>query len=318
MYSDIIINMFGMTSGIALLWLGGDLSVRYAVRVAQAYNISTFFIGFFMLAAGALIPDVMVAIISGLNGAGPLSAGEVIGANFCDITLVSGLSMFLAGTMNISAKERKWLLSMLLIAGSLMFTNFMFGEVTRIHGVILISIFIAFCCWVWRHENASLIVDTTEILPKDTQDKNISLLLITKLLASFSLVLIGSMLSVTFAIRLSTYCSLSLEIIGATLMGIGTSLPELAVSLSALKRKEYGLALGPTLSTVLGQGTLILGLLAVISPAPISLTPLRGAAGFMFVAFFIIAYSIFRERLSRRTGAVLMSLFCTYIAYHLI
>lgn len=318
MYSDIFINLLGMGSGILLLWLGGDLSVRYAVRVAQAYRISTFFIGFFMLAAGALIPDVMVAIISGLKGAGPLSAGEVIGANFCDITLVSGLSMFLAGSMNISKKDRKWLLSLLVIASSLMFMNFMFGEVTRTHGFILIGIFITFCTWVWRHEGASLLVDNAEIEEQKTKEVGVPLVLITKLLASFSLVLMGSMLSVTFAVSLSSCCSLSLETIGATLMGIGTSLPELAVSLNALKRKEYGLALGPTLSTVLGQGTLILGLLAVISPQPISLTPLRHAAVFMFIAFIIIAYSIFKERLTRRTGAVLMSLFCTYLVYHLI
>ncbi len=321
MDSIIVINLLGLLSGILLLWFGGDLSVRYAVSLARAYNISTFFIGFFILASGALIPDVMVAIISGFNNAGPLSAGEVIGANFSDITLVSGLSLFIAGSMGISKKERKWLLSLLGVASSLMFANFLCGEVTRLHGVGLICIFIFFCYWVWRHEASSIIVennDLTKITTETTIEKQaISLLLMTKLLASFALVLIGSMLSVAFAIRLSSFCSLSLETIGATLMGVGTSLPELAVSLNALKRREYGLALGPTLSTVFGQGTLILGLLAVISPNPINLTPLRDAAVFMFIAFFIIAYSIFTERLNRRTGIVLVSLFCAYLAYHL-
>lgn len=315
-YSAIIINFSGIALGIMLLWIGGDFSVRYAVQVARAYRVSTFFIGFFMLAAGALIPDIMVAIISGIKGAGPLSAGEVIGANFCDITLVSGLSLFLAGSMSISARERRWLLTMLCLASGLMATNFMFGKVTRLHGILLIGIFAIFCWWVWRHEQVMGMV-TDQPNPESTPS-TISLIMITKLLGSFALVLIGSMLSVTFAVRLSTCCTLSLETIGATLMGIGTSLPELVVSLHALKRKEYGLALGPTLSTVLGQGTLILGLLAVISPEPIALEPLRSAAAFMFIAFSIIAYSIFKQQLNRAVGGVLISLFWAYLAYHLI
>lgn len=299
-----------------LLWIGGDFSVRYALRVAHAYRLSTFFIGFFILSAGALIPDIIIAITAGFKNAGALSAGDVIGANFSDLTLVLGLSMLLAGTMGISRKERTWFLSLLLVASSLMLANFICGEVTRLHGFILIAVFIAFCVWVWRHDKALLIVEQHEQEPQINE--TISLLLVTKLIISFSVVLIGSMIAVTFAINLSTCCNMSLETIGATLMSIGTSLPELAVSLNALKRKEYGLALGPTLGTVLGQGTLILGILAVISPQPINLVLLREAGIFMFIAFIMIAYAIFTERLNRSTGVVLVSLFCSYLAYHLV
>src|SRR5271155_2495286 len=82
--------------GLIALWKSGDYVVRYAVEVATAFNVSTFFIGFIVLAVAADIPELAVAIISACKGVSEVSAGDIIGANFADVAMVIGIALLLA------------------------------------------------------------------------------------------------------------------------------------------------------------------------------------------------------------------------------
>lgn len=305
--------------GLGLLWQAGDYVVHYTIEIANKYNVSTFFLGFIVLAIAADIPELAIAFTSAIQGASEVSVGDIIGANFTDVALVVGSTLLLAGNkITVKKSDTQKLLCMLSLTAIVMLIVFCLGSINRWHGLMLIGIYALSIIWLWKTRDSHDIMghDVAPVAQGQNPATASMPILLFKLLLSFIVVTLSSGMIVHFAVSLATKLQVPLEIIGATILGVGTSLPELALSLNALRRGDYGLALGPTLGTVLGQTTFILGTLAVLSDKPVNLTGLDWAFWFMFAAFGVIAYGLVRgERMGRGTGAVLISLFAAYLSY---
>lgn len=316
---NLLLSFLGIITGLTILWLAGEKVVEYALQMAEKFNVSTFFVGFVILAVFADIPEIAIAITSALRGISEISAGDLVGSSFCDVALVTGITTIVAGVINVSHREQVRLLSLLGGTSVIMLVAFAVGTLYPWHGYLLIAIYLASLILVWkkRYHKDEVVVEKhiAHIVPHNTQAR---WLVIAKLILCLILVLLSSSGTVYCVELFATGCGLSLETIGATILAAGTSLPELSLSLHALRRKEFALALGPTLGTVLEQCTLILGLLVVLSKKPVDLTPMRGPAVFMFVGFSIVAISLLQKQLKRPTGIVLVSLFVCYMAYHFI
>lgn len=311
--------------GLALLWWVGDLIVHYIVEIAEMCNISTFFLGFVVLAIAADIPELAIAFTSAFNGVSQVSVGDLIGANFTDVALIIGSTLLVAGNkIKIGRDDSIKLLRMLLVTAAILICVFALGALNRWHGLALIAIYAAAIAWLWKRRDTGDILheEVASIQEETTKSKDIVLTtlcgLIIKLALSGAVVMLVSWGTVHYAIHLATALQWPLETVGATILGVGTSLPELALSFGALRRKQYGLAIGPTLGTVLSQTTLVLGILAFFSKSPVQLVGLRGTSLFMFAAFGIIGYGLLREkRMGRCMGALLLLLFAAYIVYEI-
>jgi len=320
--------------GLIALWKSGDYVVQYAVNVAAAFNVSTFFIGFIVLAVAADIPELAVAIISACKGVSEVSAGDIIGANFADVAMVIGIALLLAKKpLAIRRQDSQKLVKILSISALVILLGCMIGNLHKYHGVVLVGIYLVSVIWVWKTKHKQDFIEqegqaiTQELahdhereLAEEITGKDIILTsrwgMMFKLLVSLGLVMSASWLTVQGAINLAMQLNLPLETLGATIFAIGTSLPELSLSLNALKRKQYGLVLAPTLATVLEQTTLILGVLTLASHKPVNLRPLTGPAIFMVIAFCIVGYGLHRHnQVGRKTGIALVSLFVTYLGY---
>lgn len=278
-----------------------------------------------MLAIAADIPELGIAISSALNGVSEVSVGDLIGANFTDVALVIGFTLLLSRQkIHIDIRDREKILRMLLITALVLVAVFAIGTLTRIHGLILIGIYAAAITWLWKRREAHDIlhqeVDSIQHDVAATKDVVLTSVagMIIKLCASLGLVMVASSITVHYAMCIATDLCLPLETVGATILGVGTSLPELCLSLNALRRGQHALAIGPTLGTVLGQTTLILGILATLSHKPVQMSGLRGAALFMFAAFGIVCYGLTKDkRMGRGMGAALLALFVAYMVYQI-
>ncbi len=307
--------------GLIALWKCGDLVVRYAIEVAEAFNVSTFFLGFVVLALAADAPEIAIAFSSALSGVAEVSVGDIIGGNFTDIALVIGLTLLLSrGRITIKADDKKNLLAMLGVAAAVIIGVLCLGSVNRWQGLALIILYVVSLVWLWKTNSAHEVVH--ENVVENVHSKKDLMLtsklgLVAKLFASGGLIMGASCVTVHFALKLAQSLHWSPETVGAAILGVGTSLPELALSMGALRRGEYGLALGPTLGTVLGQTTLILGITALFSGTPVSLSGLGSSIAFMFAAFAIIVYGLINDKvMGRGIGAVLLALFFSFLGFH--
>jgi cation:H+ antiporter len=314
-------NILALISGLMLLWWSGDRSVHYSLEASHLFGVSSFFMGFVLLALATGIPELSITIVSSFNNASALAVGDILGSNFTDIALVLGLPLVIAGTLHVRKKEYANLILMLLIIVLVMSFVFILGELTWIHGVILIVVYALCLLRLWKTRTTKTMGKEGAVVAKEKAKG--AVILSNKIGTLFKLGM--SLVFVGIASQLSVYCAralteafdIHLATLGATLFSLGTSLPELSLSLSAIRRREYALAAGNSLGSVLEQGTLILGILAIISPTPVNLRPVRSIAPFMFLAFAIVGYGfIQRKKLNRIEGIMLLVLYVAFLVYH--
>jgi cation:H+ antiporter len=315
----LILSVIGVVLGLGLVWRASDYVVAHTLRLARHYSVSTFFVGFVVLALAANVPDLAITLVAAFQGVGQLAAGDIIGACFSDVALITGGTLVIVRSVPMSRKELNGFLRLILAAAVVMVGVFCLGSLNRLHGAVLLSIYAAFLAWAWcnRHEHVMLEVTADDLAHHSVLPPRGLFMVWVKTIASLAGVLIGSGVAIQCGVQLAQAYGFSLETVGATIIALGTSLPEVSMGFHAYRRGEYTLALGPTIGTVFSQSTMVLGLLALCSRELINLTTLQGPAIFMFVAFMIIAASILLKRVGRATGLVLVGLFVLYLLYHI-
>jgi len=328
MYFMIIIYFIALFLCLGALWWSGDLSVRYSVETASKFEFTKLFIGFVLIAVSTGLPELSVTISSLFLDVPAISAGTILGSNVCDISLVLGLAVLFGGTLYIKPKENFDSLLMLLITTFAMIIVFILGTLTRITGLLLILLYAVSIWWLWQNRTQKekekeekierkIVKELDPPGPKLFWETKKGVLL--KLLGSVVLVLISSEVAVQIAIQLTKLLNFSLSTVGATIFAVGTSLPELSLALNAAKKKEYALAIGNSLGSVLEQGTLLLGLLALFSRQPINIKPLMSLLPFMLASFGIIGFGmIHRKKINRIEGVLMLIIYAAFLVYQFV
>ncbi|HJM68497.1 MAG TPA: sodium:calcium antiporter [Candidatus Babeliales bacterium] len=308
--------------GLGLLWWSGELTVKYAIETAHVFNLSMLFVGFIVISIATGIPELAIAITTLFRGVHSLSVGAILGSNFSDIALVLGIPAFFIQTIIIKKDEYKESVFMLGLSAAVMAFVFLWGELHWWSGIVLILVYFIALATIWHlcHVPKAAHAYVHKDLKPEYKSHEVGVghkvLVVGKLLASGGLVLFGSHLSVIASIELAKNLPWSIGTIGSTIMAIGTSLPELTIAFIAVRRKEYALAIGASFGSVLEQGTLILGILALFSRTPISISEFTHLAPFMFIAFAITGYGIIRrERINRKEGGALLALYVMFLVY---
>lgn len=321
----LLISLAAVCCGLTVLWWSGEIVVHYTVKVASALQVTPFFVGFMVLTFAANIPELAVAISAALEGASDVSAGDIIGGNFSHIAFVLGMTMIVAGSLHVSNSDRRRLLSLLALIAILNAGLFFVGVIYRSYVPVLFLLYVISIIYVWNEERKGDLVRSSLLQKSDlkvAKKKGSHFLARTvrviKLLSGLIVVFASSAFIIHYAVDFAVRCHMSLHTVGATIVAIGTALPELALCLHALKKRDSGLILGPMLGNILGHGTLIIGVLALFSPTPIDLVPMMGTAYFIFFAFFIIGLALAVKRVNRVVGTMLVALFFAYLGYHFI
>lgn len=307
-----------LVAGLLMLWWSGDRTVRYAIELADMYGIHSFTFGFLLISITTGLPEIMTAIVSAMTGVAPLSAGNNIGSSLVNVSLVLGLTAVVAGSIAIERRYEAALLKILAIITVLTTVIVLTSHLTVLHGVILIAAYAGAILYLRRGGLIEKIVREEEEEAEEEREEEIILTgpfgTVMKLLASLVLVLIGAHLTVDASVRIGTMFGIGLETLGATVVAVGTGLPEITLELNAVKRREYALALGDIFGSTLVNLTLILGLLAIISPTEIVVFPLLGALTFLAGTLVFLWLAMMRNHgLERRHGFVLILFFLIYV-----
>lgn len=231
---SLLITSFTFISGLIILIAGAELFIGYASKLGAKLGVSELLIGITLIALGTSIPEIFVSISSIINNAPSIALGNSIGSNISNIGIIYGLSLFWLSTTLISINLRNifiLVLSVLICGWSLYDLNISIQD-----SVLFIALFILFVLNLLRqpqetnnknHEQTGSIVKTTFLI-----------------LISLGLLGVGSELTVRGGIDLATFIGVPETIIGLTMVAIGTSLPELAASISALRRNKGNMVVG--------------------------------------------------------------------------
>ncbi len=336
---DLVFYFGALIIGLGLLWFAGGLSVSYSIKISDIFNLNKLFIGFVLVSVVTGIPELAVIVVSLFKGHTLLPAATILGSNVSDISFVLGLPILIYGGLKISEKDSRDSLFMLFVTIVTSAIIFIGGSLNWILGVVLVFTYFFTIWYIWRTTAKKEALEEEKvqekIVAKDLSLKvssgrgqrqkpgrvefkqKVSAILI--FLSSLLFVLVASEFVVRIAIIISEKLNINEYVIGVTILAIGTSLPELTVSLSAMRKREYALAIGNSLGSVLEQGTLLLGLLAIFSKKPVNLKVLYNIVPFMFFAFILIFVEmIFRKRIGRVSGGLMLLSFITFLIYQVL
>src|SRR5690554_1459006 len=265
-------------------------------------------------------PELAVSAMAAAEGNSRLSLGNGYGSNITNIALIVGLTAIIAPIAvhsQVIRKELPLLLVLTLIAG----TQLLDGELSRLDGWVLLGVFAAVMGWSiyqgYQGKEDSLAGDTeTELVTHPMPLKSA----ITWLVIGLILLIVSSRILVWGAVTIAQSLGISDLIIGLTIVAIGTSLPELASALAAVKKNEHDLILGNILGSGIFNTLAVVGLAAVIEPLSVAPEVLYRDWTLMFgltLALLVMAFGLtgWRKLVSRVDGALLLLVYVGYTGY---
>lgn len=273
----IIVNFVLSIIFLLILIKSADYSIKYSSRIAKHLHFSEFIVSFFIIAIISVLPEATISIISALNGESELGFGTLLGSNIVDLTLVFGIiAIFSSGGIKVKSKILR---NNFFYLGLLLFPLILGldGNFSRIDGAILVLVGGLF--FVKLYFQSIKFKKKFNHTSKGHFTKNFLFLII-----SLIFLLVSAYFIVKFSTKLAYEIKIPPLLIGITILALGTCLPEFIFSIKAVKNNRDELALGDILGTVITDATVVLGVVALISPFEYNLSSIYVTGGAMFLA----------------------------------
>lgn len=267
---------------IALFFVikSAEYAIRYSTKIANNLKIPKYIVGFLIVAIISALPETLIGIDSALQGTPSFGLGTLLGANVADLTIIFAIPIFLCSRcLTVKSKIIKhFKLYIFMIALPVIFG--FNGCYSRWEGIILILAGLYFYYALFWRNRESLVKNDGYF-----SWKNFSFLLL-----SMMALLVGANFTVKFGVSLAESLNVRPIIIGLFFVGLGTTLPELLFSIKALKQKHDELAIGDIMGMVITDSTIVIGILALISPFAFNPRIIYITGGFMVLASIVLLY----------------------------
>lgn len=293
--------------GFVLLIKGADFFVEGSAGIAKIFKVPSVIIGLTIVAMGTSAPEASVSITAGLAGSNELALSNIIGSNIFNLLMVVGICAFvrsISGEKSIVNRD----LPFNLIISVLLLILLLDGKIGRIDGAILLLVMV--CYMVLLVKNA---------MKNREDDGSVHKIplwqCILYIAGGLAAVIFGGDLVVNSASEIALALGMSQNLVGLTIVAIGTSLPELVTSIIATGKGEHELALGNAVGSCVFNILFILGMSSVLSPIGVNGENLIDISILIFVSLFFVILCKKRENLRRIDGAVCILMYVAYTAY---
>jgi cation:H+ antiporter len=311
---------FAIVFGLVLLVWSADRFVEGSASTAGHFGMPPLLIGMVIVGFGTSAPELMVSAISASQGNPGIALGNAYGSNISNIALILGLTALISPIAVHSRVLRKEL-PILTAITALAAWQLRDGDVTRVEALVLLAVFTGLMAWtIWQGMQKKTDTLGNEV-EKGLEDRARSLRWgIAWLVSGLILLIASSHILVWGAVEIARAFGVSDLIIGLTIVAIGTSLPELASSIAAIRRGKHDIALGNVIGSNMFNTLAAVGIAGTIHPmsvGPEVFTRDILVMAVLTVSLFIIGYG-FRGRpgrINRYEGAFLLASYLGYNAY---
>lgn len=310
------LSIISFIVGIVLVILGADWLTKGASGIARRFGVSELVIGLTIVALGTSLPELVISVSSAIKGSSGIALGNVIGSNIFNGLLILGVTALITPIrFNSRMLTREIPFNLLasvvliLVSGSMLVGGGKGEFVTRYSGLLLLCFLAVFVRYTFSIPND----DDDEAVEKPMSIGKVLLFILLGLAG----LIFGGNIFVNGATELARVAGLSEAVIGITVVSAGSSLPELAVSVSAARKGNVGIALGNVLGSNILNIFLILGCSATITPISLD--------GFSFVDFYVLLASSLliyivtrfggKAVINRFEGVLLVSGYVAYTTY---
>ena len=310
-----LLNIIFLIAGLIILMYGANFLVDGGSALAHRLKVSSMVIGLTVVAFGTSTPELVVNIVSSAEGSSALALGNVMGSNIFNILAILGVTALIV-PLGVQ-KTTTWVEIPLAAFAAILVLILVNGEpaglITRAEGICLLCFFVIFLLYTLALAKYGGAGSGEEVVIKNYSMSKAILFIGLGLAGLIG----GGRLLVTGAVQIAQHLGISERIIGLTIISIGTSLPELATSVIAARKKNADIAIGNVVGSNIFNTFLILGTSAVISP----LEAPAGSATDLLVnviasaLLFLFIFTGKGRKISRWEGAIFLALYLGYLIF---
>jgi len=298
-----------------LLAKGADFFIEGASNIAQYFRVSPLFVGLTIAAIGTSAPEAAVSIKASLAGANGIAFGNVVGSNIANICLAIGFAALIKPLHFESStvlKENPFMIFITILM-MLFVVNFSsqktgFVVVSRLEGKIFLLLFVGFLIYLYRMAQHDRKVKQPEEEARSSLTKNIFLTIL-----GGGAIAYGGHLAVENATKIATLWGVSDKVIGMSVVALGTSIPEIIISIIAVIKGKVSIAIGNIVGSNIFNILFVLGIASTIRPIILGSDVVRDVAVCLFVSLLFFAYSRFFKSIGRIQGLIFIAIYGVYI-----
>lgn len=317
-----IIFFLAIVAFSLILIKSADLVLVSIKRLAKNVSRKSFIISSVVLALGTSLPELFVSITSSLEGKSNLSLGVVVGSNIANIALIGGLSAFAVGRIHVFGDYIRRDILIAFLAGILPLFLVLDRSLSRVDGLILLTIYFAYSMGFFRGEYVAIGKEqgydefTTKIIRKINHRDGSKTKDFGRLFVGIALMLFSADMIVKLSANLAITLKIPLFVIGLVILAVGTSLPELVFSLKSLHDHEQQMFLGNLLGSTIANSTLIIGMTGLIKPFQLIAVSEYLMATVTFVIVFLLFWLFIKSkrRLDRWEAAILILVYIVFMS----
>lgn len=310
-------NIIFLVIGVALLSLGGEALIRGSLSAAKRLGISPLLSGLLIVGFGTSAPELVVSVDAAVNARPDIAIGNVVGSNIGNILLILGICALITPLAVKPLALRRD--ASMVIAASILFVILASDNVIRqIDALVLLIILVAYLVWAYwsekYHTAASTELHEAEAIELTALPKS-NLLTVVLVTAGLLLLIGGSKVLLIGAVGIAEGLGVSEAVIGLTIVAVGTSLPELTISVVAALRRHADVAVGNVVGSNIFNILGILGVSAMLQPLQVHARVSQFDQWVMVgtsILLFLLLYT--GRRISRLEGGGLMFGYVAYIA----
>ena len=308
-----------LVGGLVLILLGANGLTDGAAAVAKRFKISDLVIGLTIVAFGTSAPELVISVMAALGGSAEMAIGNVVGSNIFNVLAIIGVTAMVmpikVGEGTMSKEIPLVILSSIVIAfmaNDILLDGGSSNVISRIDGLVLLGFFLIFLRYTFAIARSG---------GEEEEGEKIKEMPIWKstlfILGGLAGLIYGGQLFVDGASGIASSLGVSESIIGLTIVAGGTSLPELATSVTAALKKNSGIAIGNVIGSSLFNIFFVLGCSASISPLPmggitnVDMVVLVGSA----ILFWLVGWFFKKRTITRVEGALLVICYVAYTVY---
>jgi cation:H+ antiporter len=333
-FTQLLINVVIIAVSFAVLNYASNLTINNAVNVSTITRLGKTAVGFSLLAFSTSMPELTVAIVAAVSGGAALSIGNVLGSNIVNISVVVGLATFVvyytqrrrakhsnapnAAELNIIPSFAKSELSSiyfgLFISSIIPIILIFVATATWIVGLVLIGVFIGY---MYQLSKVRMPEENTDAVITQDKKRRLKRYILFTIIGALGVV-VSAYFLVESAVSIAETVGLSEQVIGATIIAIGTSLPELTLDLKSILKGHSSLAFGDIIGSSFVNITLILGITLFVpaligTPITMRMDVFQNLVLFSIVTNMIFWYFLSRGQIGRKEGAVFLFIYALFV-----
>ena len=302
-------------AAMSALIYGADFIIKESERIALHFNISHFIIGATLVAFGTSLPEMAASMMAAGQGKSDMAVANVVGSVIFNITMVLGVVFMISKTMhpkrNLFALDSAWVVVPLV----LFFIMIQDGVISRVDGILYLLLMVSYLVFLFSSSKDDLEGEIDEDLAKEKFNwgRTIPLLVI-----GFALTIGGANFVIESGTNIARDFGISEWIIGLFLISLGTSLPELVVSLVAVKKGNAEMSIGNIIGSNVANFSMVLGAASLVNPLTVDLIATKFDMLIMIAASLTLLFILANKLYNKAGGIFLLIILALFIQNSLV